>query len=163
MKKTRTRRLAALVCTLALALTLALPASAAGNDAGISVQLDGQALTFTDAYPQVEDQRIFLPFRAVFEAMGADVDYEGATQTVVAVRDGRTLRMVIGAKEATVTEDGVTTTLPMDVAAFARSGRTYVPVRFAAQAFDCAVGWDGSAKTAVIVDTGKLLDKARST
>ena len=38
--------------------------------------------------------------------------------------------------------------------------RTYVPVRFAAQAFDCAVGWDQDTSTAIIVDTEKLLETA---
>ena len=52
-------------------------ASAADQSPAISVQLDGQALTFTDAVPQVVDQRTFLPFRAVFEAMGAEVSTAG--------------------------------------------------------------------------------------
>ena len=38
--------------------------------------------------------------------------------------------------------------------------RTYVPVRFAAQAFACAVGWDQDTSTAIIVDTEKLLETA---
>ena len=50
------------------AVTTAAPAA-------ISVQLDGENLTFTDAAPQVQEERTFLPFRAVFEAMGAVVDY----------------------------------------------------------------------------------------
>ena len=59
-----------LLAAAALALSLSLPALAAEEPA-IQVQLDGQNLTFTDAVPQVKDQRTFLPFRAVFEAMGA--------------------------------------------------------------------------------------------
>ena len=39
---------------------------------GIAVQLNGEALTFTDAVPVAQDGRTFLPFRAVFEAMGAE-------------------------------------------------------------------------------------------
>ena len=50
------------------------PAPAADQSPAISVQLDGQALPFTDAVPKVVDQRTFLPFRAVLEAMGAEWD-----------------------------------------------------------------------------------------
>lgn len=137
---------------------LACGALAAEGD--ISVQLDGQNLTFPDAVPQVKDQRTFLPFRAVFEAMGAEVDNEG--NTITAVRGDKTLSMTVGSAEATVTEQGVTTSISMDVAPYvdASTWRTYVPVRFAAQAFDCAVGWDQAAQTAVIVDTEKLVKEA---
>lgn len=144
----------------ALVLTLGLSVSAAAAEpAGIQVQLDGKNLEFTDAVPQVKDQRTFLPFRAVFEAMGADVDYEG--NIITATRDGKTLTMTIGSTEAVVTEDGVNTPIAMDVAPYVDNAtwRTYVPVRFAAQAFGCNVGWDQEAMTAILVDTEKLVDQ----
>lgn len=126
----------------------------------IAVQLDGQNLTFTDAVPQVKDERTFLPFRAVFEAMGAQVSNEG--NVITAVRGDKTLTMTIGSTEAQVTGNGVTVPIVMDVAPYVDNAtwRTYVPVRFAAQAFGCAVGWDQAAYTAIIVDTDKLLDAA---
>ena len=76
-------------------------------ESGITVQLDGQALTFTDAVPQVVDQRTFLPFRAVFEAMGAEVS--NADSTITAVRGDTTLTMKLGETAATVIKNGVET------------------------------------------------------
>lgn len=146
---------------VALALSVGtLPATFAAEDSGITVQLDGQALTFTDAVPQVRDWRTFLPFRAVFEAMGAQVSYEGSV--ITATRGDKTLTMTLNETAATVTQDGKTTAITMDVAPYVDSAtwRTYVPVRFAAQAFDCVVGWDQANSTAIIVDTDKLLDTA---
>ena len=128
----------------------------------IAVQLDGQELTFTDAVPQVQDERTFLPFRAVFEAMGAEVSYNAETNQVSAVRDGTTVTMTLGSTEATVTTGDVTTTLAMDVAPYAAENRTYIPVRFAAQAFGCAVGWDQDDSTVILVDTQKLLEGAKA-
>lgn len=152
---------------LALALTAAsLPAFAAEEAAPITVQLDGQNVTFTDAVPQVKNQRTFLPFRTVFEAMGAEVSYtevtETAPATISATRSGKTVTMTIGSTEATVTEGETTSTLTMDVAPYVDNAtwRTYVPVRFAAQALGAAVGWDQEAQTVVIVDTEKLVDSA---
>lgn len=128
----------------------------------VAVQLDGKPLSFTDAVPQVRDQRTFLPFRAVFEAMGAEVGNEGTT--ITAKRGEKTLTMVIGSAEAVVEENGVKTPVVMDVAPYVdnTTWRTYVPVRFAAQAFDCAVGWDQANQTAIIVDTEKLLDEVKA-
>ena len=128
----------------------------------IAVQLNGQALNFTDAVPQVKEERTFLPFRAVFEAMGAEVSYNAETNQVSATRDGTTVTMTLGSTEAAVTTGDVTTTLAMDVAPYAAENRTYVPVRFAAQAFGCAVGWDQDDSTVILVDTQKLLEGAKA-
>ena len=66
------------VLTAAAMLSAGSSALAAEGDAGISVQLDGQTLTFSDAAPEARDGRTFLPVRAVFEAMGAQVSYDAA-------------------------------------------------------------------------------------
>ena len=144
----------------AMTLTVLGCGGALAAESDITVQLNGEALAFTDAVPQVRDQRTFLPFRAVFEAMGAEVDNEGSV--ITATRDGKTLTMTLNETTATVTEGGVSTPITMDVAPYVdnTTWRTYVPVRFAAQAFDCAVGWDQANATAIIVDTGKVLDEA---
>ena len=147
---------------LALSLCLALSVCVALADEApvVNVQLDGAPLVFTDAVPQVKDQRTFLPFRAVFEAMGAQVSNEGSV--ITAVRGDKTLTMTLDQTAATVAEKGKTTPITMDVAPYVdpTTWRTYVPVRFAAQAFGCSVGWDQDAYTAIIIDTDKLLDEA---
>ena len=77
-----------------------VPASAPST--GISVQLDGRNLSFPDAAPEARDGRTFLPVRTVFEAMGAEVSYSPAAQTITAVRDGTTVTMALGGTTATV-------------------------------------------------------------
>ena len=146
------------VLTAAAMLSAGSSALAAEGDAGISVQLDGQTLTFSDAAPEARDGRTFLPVRAVFEAMGAQVSYDAAAGTVTAVRDGTTVTMTLGSTDASVTMDGITTPVVMDVAPYAHDNRTYVPVRFAAQAFGCIVGWDADDRTVILIDTEKLVE-----
>lgn len=153
------KRLLSLLCALSLLAALVVPAAAADSNA-IQVQLNGENLSFTDAVPTAKDGRTYLPFRTVFEALGAKVDYDSAAGTVTAVRDGKSLTMKLGSTTATVEEKGVASTLVMDAAPYAEKNRTYVPIRFAAQAFGCTVGWDGAKRTAVLMDTGKLLDEA---
>lgn len=134
MKNWKKRALSGLSCAALLTGLLGTGAFAAeaGTASAIGVELNGQAMTFTDAVPEADQGRTFLPFRAVFEALGAEVGYDNATKTVSATRGDTTVSMVVGETQATVTENGVTTTLPMDVAAYAKNNRTYVPVRFAA-------------------------------
>lgn len=157
-----TRLLTAVGLSVAL---LGCGSALAAEDSGIAVQLDGQALTFTDAVPQVQSERTFLPFRAVFEALGAQVDWNADTGAISAVRDGKTVTMLPGSTDASVEDGGVVTAIQMDVAPYAAADengvwRTYVPVRFAAQAFDCVVGWDQERATVILVDSAKLLDEA---
>lgn len=153
------KRILSLLCAAALVAGLSVPAMAA-EGSSIQVQLNGQNLTFTDAVPAAKDGRVYLPFRTVFEALGATVGSDAAAGTVTAIRDGRTLTMTIGSTSATMLENGKTTSLVMDAAPYVQDRRTYVPIRFAAQAFDCAVGWDSAARTAVVVDAQKAVADA---
>ena len=82
-----------------------------------------------DAAPYVADSRTMVPIRALTETFGAKVDYKDNVVTIV---DGdTTVVMTIG--ETTYTVNGEEQT--MDVAPVIGSGdRTYVPVRFVAEA-----------------------------
>jgi|GEM_PF-2594554 len=124
----------------------------------VSVQLDGNAVRFTDAEPRIVDNRTFIPARAVLEQMGAEVSYDRGV--VTAVRGGRTIAMTIGSPTFRVTENGETAELTMDVAPFIDPalGRTFIPVRFAAEALGANVGWDAAKRTVVIVDAEKQAD-----
>ena len=151
----------ALIALLALTVMLTRTALAAGpGDGGISVQLNGGPVVFTDAAPELSDGRTFVPLRAVMEAMNAQVDYDGATGTVAINRGDVGLSMVLGQNTVSVTENGQSRTVEMDVTPYVKEGRTYVPVRFVAEAWGCAVGWDADTSTVVIVDVDTLLGDA---
>lgn len=88
-----------------------------------------------DAAPMIQNDRTYVPFRALAEAFKAEVAYDEATQAVTAKLNGVTVVMTIGS--ATYTVNGVEKT--MDVAPFINGSRTMVPVRFAAEAFGIKV------------------------
>lgn len=157
---------AALVALTVLASMLTGTALAAEpGDGGISVQLDGQALTFTDAVPEITSDRTFLPFRAVLEAMGAEVGYDAETSTVSAQKDGVKMSMIPGQTTLTVTDGEQTSTVEMDVAPYikASNSRTYIPVRYAAESFGYTVGWDADTRTVILVDVDALFGDATFT
>ena len=88
-------------------------------------------VTTMDATPIIKDNRTFVPFRALAEAFGANVDYNEADKTVTAELAGNTVVMTIGSNAYTV--NGAEKT--MDVAPYIDGERTMVPVRFVAEAF----------------------------
>lgn len=147
------------VCGAALAVSLTLtgltaPASAASD---ITVHLDDQPLSFSDARPLMRENRTFVPFRAIFEGMGATVSWDQESRTVTAKRSDRTVKLTIGRKAVTVDRAGADRSFSTDAAPFIEGGRTYVPVRFAAQALGAAVGWDNDTNTVLLVDTEKIM------
>ena len=156
----RKKRRGAGAALLAAALLCALLAGGALAAVPVEVWLDGTPLTFTDAVPEVVEGRTFLPYRAVFTALGAEVSFEEDTRTAVAVRGEVTVRVPLGGTQVTVTEDGADRLLEMDVASYVKDGRTYVPVRFMAQALGCLVGWDDANRTVILIDAQKLAREA---
>lgn len=159
--KHRIQRGALVLLMLVMTFALAVTASAAGADE-VKVQLDGQMLTFSDAAPVIQNGRTMIPMRAVFEALGAEVSYDDATKTVTAVRDDTTVTMVIGQNTVQVQEGEDSRSFTMDVVPNVDpvSGRTYVPVRFAAEALGCNVGWDEDDRTVLIVDVESVVANA---
>ncbi|HVF09343.1 MAG TPA: stalk domain-containing protein [Abditibacteriaceae bacterium] len=117
----------------------------------INVLLDGRLVGFGGAAPVQIGGRVLVPLRGVFEAMGAVVDYDGATQTVFASHDQTQIQLRIGSRQATVNEE----TRFMDVPAQVRLGRTLVPLRFVSEALGADVSWNEAQRTVYIV-TGAM-------
>ncbi|HCT64131.1 MAG TPA: hypothetical protein DIC60_02465 [Lachnospiraceae bacterium] len=122
----------------------------------VAIQLNGTNMSFTDAQPVIVNSRVYVPFRAVFEGLDAEVSYDDATKTITAKKDTTEAVFVVGNKNMTIKKDGTNKNVETDAASFIKNGRTYVPVRFAAQALDCTVGWDDDDKTAIIFDADEV-------
>lgn len=153
------KKIVAALCAAAMMVSV-LSVSAWAVPSGITVQVNGQEVPFTDAEPESKNGRTFIPVRAAFEALGAEVTWDQADKSVTAVKGDTTVVMALDSTKAEVTKDGQKQELTMDVAPYSKGGRTYVPVRFAAEAFSCAVGWDGDEHTVMIVDVDALLGDA---
>ncbi len=111
-----------------------------------TLQKNGQ-ITTMDTAPMIKEGRTYVPFRALGEALGAEVGYSASTGLVTAKLADRTITMVVGSKTMQVDQLSVT----MDAEPFIDNGRTMVPVRAAAEAF-------GFTVTAVPTQSGILTD-----
>ncbi|MGN1116804.1 MAG: stalk domain-containing protein, partial [Candidatus Ornithomonoglobus sp.] len=115
------------------------------NNSGISVQLNGKLIEF-DQPPVMSNNRTLVPLRAIFEALGAEVYWDEATQRVTSVGEKTTVALKIGSNTLYVNSREVS----MDVPAQLINGRTLVPVRAVSEAFGCSVDWDAETKTVII-------------
>ena len=135
-----------LPCTSAL---FVMPTAA---EEEIKVTVNGKSLTF-DQPPIIENGRTLVPFRAIFEALGASVDYDeytddegGRTQTVTAQKGMKYVYLEIGATEIFVNGECQTIDVPAKIV----NDRTLVPARAVSEALGAAVDWDGDNRTVII-------------
>ncbi len=165
------KRFFSLLCVLALAL--ALPARAGGltiqfydEGAGgyapaqtveeVPVLLNGEPLK-ADLPALLLGGRTLAPVRALAEALGATVSWDGVGRRVTLERGGDRIVLTLGSATALV--NGESRPLPDGVPALlARldgSERTLAPLRFVAETLGARVDWNDVSRTAC-VSTGTL-------
>lgn len=117
---------------------------------GRSVGSVNEIETQLDAAPVIRNNRTMLPARFVAESFGAAVSWDGAASTAkFTAKDGTVISIRIGAPQATVGSK----TVALDTPAYIdpASGRTYLPVRFLAEALGAFVVWNGETSTAYLI------------
>lgn len=125
-----------------------VPTNAENNDE-IKVQLNGKPLNFADQKPVVINDRTLVPLRGIFEALGAKVDWDDETQTVIATQGDTVIGLKIGDESALV--NGQVKVL--DQPALLLNDRTMVPLRFVSEALGASVDWDEATATVSIKST----------
>ncbi len=118
-------------------------------DDGINVIVDGKKIVF-DQPPVIEDSRVLVPLRAIFEALDSNVDYEDRSKSVSARKGERVVSLKIGDDSMIVFDGDDAETVKLDVPAKIINDRTMVPVRAVSEGFDADVKWDGDTKTVYV-------------
>ena len=95
-----------------------------------------------DQPPIIENGRTLVPLRAIFEELGAVVDWDDSTKTANAEKDGVHISIQINSNN--MYKNG--SPIALDVPAKIVNGRTLVPARAIAESFNCDVLWDGDNK-----------------
>lgn len=132
---------------IALAALLALPVSSrAQTPAPIHVVLNGAPLTFTGTQAQQIKGSTLVPMRGIFEALGATVRFDKATQTVYGQKGATAIVLPVGALTATVNGKSQSLPLPAQLV----NGTTLVPLRFISESLGASVGWNPAISTVTI-------------
>jgi uncharacterized YkwD family protein len=119
-----------------LALFLLIQLGFSSYAAGIQVTVNDTAVQF-DQEPIIENDRVLVPVRKIFEALGATVSWTERTQTVTANKNTTVIILQIG--KYTMLQNGKIITL--DVAPKIVGDRTLVPIRAVSESFGAQVEW----------------------
>ncbi len=125
----------------------------------VTIYLNGQILE-SDTAAYIENNRTMVPARAIFEAIGANVQWDGETRTVLMLRQKgdvtTSITLQIGLDKAFVNNQEIA----LDVPAMIMNNRTYVPLRFIIESFDEKITWDGDTRS-VYIETSDSDDSAK--
>lgn len=89
--------------------------------------------------PFIENNRVLVPMRAIFDGLGATVHWDHKTKSITATKDNRIIKLKVNSKQATI--NGATHVL--DVTPTMRQNTTFIPARFVSEALGATVEWDG--------------------
>ena len=126
---------------LALILCMA-SASITKADSDIAIRLNGENMKF-EQNPFIDDGTTLVPMRAVFEALGAGVEWDGETRTIISEKNNTTITLQIDSNEMRIND----TVTILEKAPIILNDFTYVPLRAVAEAFNAEVVWDGAIRS----------------
>ena len=124
--------------TLAACAVVASIATAQTGQSQITVVVDGNPIVFPNQQPAESEGRVLVPLRGVFEKLGASVEWDPATQSILARTRRTKVKLAIGQLDASVNDQPV----HMDVPATLVGATTMVPLRFVSEALGAFVGWN---------------------
>ncbi len=144
------------IIALILTALLIFTCTAFSENTEITVIVNGGKVE-SDVPATIVDGRTMLPVRAIFEALGMAVSWNGETQTATGVGYDYTVMMTIGSPVvkfylATDVAEGTEADMEIeaDVPPMIIDGRTLVPVRALAEALESNVEWDETTRTVTI-------------
>lgn len=116
-----------------------------GDTEKVKVYVGGKQPNF-DVLPFIENGRTMIPVRAVSEALGAAVTWNGETQTVIISKDGITIELPIGSSTIKVNDAEQV----IDAPARVTGDRTVVPVRFISEFLGHQVDFDPTTSLVIV-------------
>lgn len=130
---------------LVLALGLSMIASAPVQAQAVRVVVDGSPVFF-DQPPVVIGGRVLVPLRGVFERLGAFVQWNPGTRSILAVRGSEQVQLTIGSRIASVNGRQMFLDVPPQIV----GSRTLVPLRFISESLGARVDWMPATRMVVI-------------
>lgn len=114
----------------------------------IQVWVDGKQTQF-GVDPIIENDTTLVPFRALFNELGLDVEWDQITKTVSGTNNDLHIQLVLDNKQASVNGNDT----ELSIAPKLINNSTYVPLRFVGEVTGADVTWDGKDRL-ITISTG---------
>lgn len=114
-------------------------------ESDIKVYINGYPQSY-DVAPLIVSGRTMVPMRGIFEALGAEVNWDDATRSITASKNDTVIKLTVDSPKALVNDDAVM----LDAPAMIVSARTLVPLRFVGEALGTNVSWDEQRRSCMI-------------
>ena len=113
----------------------------------IKVKLNGEEVVF-DQGPILVNEKPMLPIRAIFEKMGAFVNWDNETETAMAVKGDIVVMIQIGNEKMFKIGEAI----ELETPAMLVNDRTLIPVEAVAAIWDCDVEWNSEINEVIITE-----------
>ena len=117
----------------------------AADSSTASVYVNGSAISF-DASPEIVNGRMFVPMKAIFEALGAEVSWSEARNEAAAEIGSNEVVFKIGSEVGLHNTEAST----LDAAPYIKKEHTMVPLRYLSESLGYEVKWNASERTVSI-------------
>jgi len=133
---------------LVLGLLIMMTLLFAGTAQAAEIVVDGKKLAF-DVSPVTVNGRLLVPFRGIFQALGAEVKWYPRTATVVATKGNNVIQLTAWGPAY---KNGIP--IRIDVPPRIIRGRMMVPLRFVSEAMGAYVDWNPATQRVTITAGG---------
>lgn len=116
------------------------------------IYLQGEAVILGDAEPFFYNSMTYIPLRFYSEALGYDIEWEGTTRSVVISRENFELKLPAESQHAYLNDEKISLPFPIKH----KDGRSYLPVRLAADLLGGQVEWYQPVRRVTITIDSKL-------
>lgn len=115
-----------------------------------TIYVNGKKLSLP-VEPVMQNNRIHVPYRAIAEALGIQVEWNQTLKQVTAIENDLIVVLTIGQTSVQVNGNIV----QIDSAPMIVNSYTLIPIRFFAETFGAEVHWDQATKTVTVEREGK--------
>ncbi len=126
-------------------LALGMISSSAIAETDIKININSTELV-CDPTAIVENDRVLVPMRAIFEELGAKVVWDGEMKSIFASKDNFVIAMQIDNPTMHIMSEE-NTSVELDVAPIIYKDRTMVPLRAVAEALKISIVWNEDTRS----------------
>ncbi len=121
----------------------------------IMTDINGNTETITlDVAPYIDNGRTMIPLRGLLEAMGASIEWQGDTRTIVVTKEKNVITLQIVNNLVYVYKyfsgEYKTIRYTLDVPPKIKDSRTFIPIRFVSEHLGYTVSWNGETQEITI-------------